>query len=125
MNIRMQGSGERDASLLATLKTLEPELKRALYNGFEKVHATKAALYLAVSQHAGDTLCIATSYAFEPAGREVIDGRDAVVARVVATQGPVIANGIGGDVAMSEVLFRHNHHRERHALMLDAFAAMA
>ena len=110
MNIRMQGSGERDPSLLATLKTLEPELKRALYNGFEKVHATKAALYLAVSQ-SSETLSIATSYAFDTGGRDVIDGRDALVSRLNSSQGPVIANGMGGDVALSEILFRHNHQR--------------
>ena len=43
MDTRIGVHGER--SPIEEARLIEPALKRALYEGFERVHATKAALY--------------------------------------------------------------------------------
>lgn len=111
MNLRTPSNSGRHVSLQDELHGLEPELKRALYGAFERVQATKAALYLAVTHHDGQTLRLATSYAYDAAGRELIDARDPVVARMLTAPKPVIANGLVGDTALAEVMFRQGNQR--------------
>src|SRR6185369_12416799 len=54
---------------------------------------------------------VVTSYAFNPADRKVVDGKDALVQRLAATHSAIMVNGLGEDERIAEVLFRHNNER--------------
>lgn len=101
---------EQEFAVLDEVRPLEPELKRALYSAYELCAATKAALYLAAS-YVNERYELITSYAFNPADRRVIDGKDALVQRLNATHGPIKVNAFGEDERVAEVLFRHNNER--------------
>lgn len=93
-------------------KTLEPRLKSALYACFERVHATKAALYLASANNADDNrFALVTSYGYTSAGRDAIDARDAVVDSLLKIKKPVIVNDLSATDKLSEVMFRQQNER--------------
>lgn len=93
-------------------KTLEPRLKSALYACFERVHATKAALYLASANNADDNrFALVTSYGYNVVGRDAIDAKDAVVDRLLKIKKPVIVNELSATDKLSEVMFRQQNER--------------
>src|SRR4051794_25246655 len=104
------GVSEQEFAVLNEVRPLEPELKRALYSAYELCAATKAALYLAAS-YVNERYELITSYAFNPADRRLVDGKDALVQRLNATHGPITVNAFGEDERVAEVLFRHNNER--------------
>jgi hypothetical protein len=104
------GVREEGFAVLNEVRPLEPELKRALYAAYELAAATKAALYLA-SSYASERYEIVTSYAFNPADRRVVDGKDALVQRLAASHAPFVINALGEDERVAEILFRHNNER--------------
>jgi HD-GYP domain-containing protein (c-di-GMP phosphodiesterase class II) len=101
---------EQEFAVLNEVRPLEPELKRALYSAYELAAATKAALYLA-SSYVKECYELVTSYAFNPADRRVIDGKDALVQRLSAVHGTVVVNAMNEDERIAEILFRHNNER--------------
>jgi len=101
---------EAEFAVLNEVRPLEPELKRALYAAYELAAATKAALYLA-SSYANERYEVVTSYAFNPADRRVIDGKDPLVQRLNATHSPIMINNFAEDEHVAEVLFRSNNER--------------
>lgn len=104
------GVRESEFAVLNEVRPLEPDLKRALYAAYELAAATKAALYLA-SSYSNERYEVVTSYAFNPADRKVVDGKDALVQRLTATHSAIMVNGLGEDERIAEVLFRHNNER--------------
>jgi HD-GYP domain-containing protein (c-di-GMP phosphodiesterase class II) len=101
---------EQEFAVLNEVRPLEPELKRALYSAYELAAATKAALYLAAS-YANERYELVTSYAFSPADRRVVDGKDPLVQRLSAAHAPIVVNAFNEDERVAEVLFRHNNER--------------
>ncbi len=101
---------EQEFAVLNEVRPLEPELKRALYSAYELAAATKAALYLA-SSYVNERYELVTSYAFNPADRRVIDGKDALVQRLSTVHGPIVVNAMNEDERIAEILFRHNNER--------------
>ncbi|HJW95606.1 MAG TPA: HD domain-containing phosphohydrolase [Thermoanaerobaculia bacterium] len=104
------GVSEQEFAVLNEVRPLEPELKRALYSAYELAAATKAALYLAVS-YANERYELVTSYAFTPADRRSVDGKDPLVQRLGAAHGPIVVNAMSQDERIAEVLFRHGNER--------------
>jgi hypothetical protein len=106
---------------LAAARAIEGDLKRTLYGCFERLHATKAALYLAVTNNDESAYELVTSYAYNPAGRQTIDGRDPVVKKLLAMRKPLVINEVGADRHIGEVLFRQQNER---MLALPIFGRM-
>src|SRR3954452_2170325 len=104
------GVSEQEFAVLNEVRPLEPELKRALYSAYELAAATKAALYLA-SSYVNERYELVTSYAFTPADRRVIDGKDPLVQRLNVAHAAVVINALSEDEHLAEVLFRHNNER--------------
>jgi HD domain len=97
---------------LLEAKALEPRLKSALYSCFERVQATKAALYLASANNADDQrFSLVTSYGYTDAGRDAVDARDAVVDALLKIKKPVIVNELASAGRLSEVMFRQQNER--------------
>ncbi|MBV9494398.1 MAG: HD domain-containing protein [Acidobacteria bacterium] len=96
---------------LAAARAIEADLKRTLYGCFESMNATKAALYLAVTNNDESAYELVTSYAYNAAGRQAIDGKDALLQRVLATRKPLVINTIGTDRHIGELLFRQQNER--------------
>ena len=93
-------------------KALEPRLKSALYGCFERVHATKAALYLATSSNGDESrFQLVTSYQYNVAGRDLIDAKDAVVSRMLSVRKPLVINSLKGEERIADVLFRQKNER--------------
>jgi HD-GYP domain-containing protein (c-di-GMP phosphodiesterase class II) len=110
MDTRIGIHGERPPVEEARL--IEPELKRALYEGFERVHATKAALYLATSHRSNSAFELVTWYGWSaPPSRAAIDERNPIVGRLAATRAPLIVNSIAADRRVAEVLFEQGSER--------------
>ena len=101
---------EQEFAVLNEVRPLEPELKRALYSAYELAAATKAALYLAES-YANERYELVTSYAFNPADRRIVDGKDPLVQRLNVSHSPIVVNALSEDERIAEVLFRHNNER--------------
>lgn len=101
---------EQEFAVLNEVRPLEPELKRALYSAYELAAATKAALYLAES-YANERYELVTSYAFNPADRRIVDGKDPLVQRLNSSHSPIVVNALSEDERIAEVLFRHNNER--------------
>jgi hypothetical protein len=101
---------EQELSVSKVLRNIEPELKSALYAAYELAGATKAALYLAPS-NTSRVYEIATSYAFNPANRKIVDDKDPLVQRLSLSHSPIVVNSMGEDELVAEVLFRHDHQR--------------
>lgn len=101
---------EQEFAVLNEVRPLEPDLKRALYSAYELAAATKAALYLA-SSYANESYELVTSYAFNPADRRTVDGKDPLVQRLSTVHGPIVVNAMNEDERVAEVLFRHNNER--------------
>ncbi|HKO54885.1 MAG TPA: HD domain-containing phosphohydrolase [Thermoanaerobaculia bacterium] len=96
---------------LAAARAIEGDLKRTLYGCFERLNATKAALYLAVTNNDESAYELVTSYAYNPAGRQSLDGRDAVVKKLLTMRKPLIINAVGSDRHIGEILFRQQNER--------------
>lgn len=96
---------------LAAARAIEADLKRTLYGCFESLNATKAALYLAVTNNDESAYELVTSYAYNPAGRQSIDGKDAVVQKLLAMRKPLVINAVGTDRHIGELLFRQQNER--------------
>ena len=102
-------SGQESPLLIA--RTLEPELKRVLYACFERLKATKAALYLAVTHGEENQYELITWYGFTPQGRQTIDTKDPIVQRVLTSRNPVVINSLGADPHIAEILFKQGNER--------------
>jgi hypothetical protein len=96
---------------LAEARAIEADLKRTLYGCFESLSATKAALYLAVTNNDESAYELVTSYAYNPAGRQSIDTKDALVQKLLAMRKPVVINAVGSDRHIGEILFRQQNER--------------
>ncbi|HEV7922630.1 MAG TPA: HD domain-containing phosphohydrolase [Thermoanaerobaculia bacterium] len=96
---------------LAAARAIEADLKRTLYGCFESLNATKAALYLAVTNNDESAYELVTSYAYNAAGRQSVDGKDAVVQKLLAMRKPLVINAVGTDRHIGELLFRQQNER--------------
>jgi hypothetical protein len=92
-------------------REIESELKKTIYTCFETARATKAALYLATSNIDSERFEIVTSYAYNAGDRALLDEKDPLVMRLHDERVPVIANSLGADERLGEVLFRQGHER--------------
>src|SRR3954454_1622954 len=110
METNLQVHGER--SPIEEARLLEPALKRALYQCLERIHATKAALYLATKYARTDAFELVTSYGWgAPPPRAALDERNPIVARLAATRVPLIVNSVAADKRVAEVLFEQGSER--------------
>jgi hypothetical protein len=92
-------------------REMEPALKRALYASFEKINATKAALYLAAGQGSGESFELVTSYAYNSGTRSSVDAKDPVVGRLLTTRSPIVLNNLASDSVLAEVLFTQGNQQ--------------
>lgn len=110
MDTRIGVHGERPP--IEEARLIEPALKAALYRCLERIHATKAALYLATRHTASDAFELVTSYGWvAPPPRAVIDDRSPIVMRLSATRMPLIVNSVAADRRVAEVLFEQGSER--------------
>jgi hypothetical protein len=110
MDTRIGVHGER--SPIEEARLIEPALKRALYECFERVHATKAALYLATSHRSNNAFELVTSYGWSaPPARAAVDERNPIVGRLAATRAPLMVNSVAADKRVGEVLFEQGSER--------------
>jgi HD-GYP domain-containing protein (c-di-GMP phosphodiesterase class II) len=110
MDTRIGIPGERPP--IEEARLIEPALKRALYECFERVHATKAALYLATSHRSNNAFELVTSYGWSaPPARAAVDERNPIVGRLAATRTPLIVNSVAADKRVGEVLFEQGNER--------------
>lgn len=100
-----------EISPLIGAREIESELKKTIYTCVETVRATKAALYLGTSNIDAEQFEIVTSYAYHAAGRARIDEKDPLVTRLHDERAPVVANSLGADERLGEVLFQQGHER--------------
>ena len=97
-------------SPLQEARLLEPALKRALYECIERIHATKAALYLGASHTGSEAFELVTSYGWTaPPAR--LDRRNPVVSRLLSTQMPLMVNSVAADRVVAEALFEQGCER--------------
>src|SRR6266568_3291040 len=106
---RAQVSGQE--SPLAVARSLEPELKRVLYGCFERLKATKAALYLSTTHGEETTYELVTWYGFTPQARQIVDAKDPIVQRLLNARGPVLINSLASDSHIAEILFKQGNER--------------
>ena len=98
-------------SPLAVARTLEPELKRVLYACFERLKATKAALYLSAQHGEETTFELVTWYGFTPQTRQVVDAKDPIVQRLLASRDVLLFNSLAADSHVAEILFKQGNER--------------
>src|ERR1051326_7119409 len=102
--------GER--SPVEEARLIEPELKRALYQCLERIHATKAALYLSTKYAGRDAFELLTSYGWgAPPARPALDERNPIVARLGASRAPLVVNSPAADQRVAELLFEQGCER--------------
>jgi len=110
MDTHIQVHGERPP--IEEARLIEPELKRALYQCLERIHATKAALYLATKYARTDVFELVTSYGWTaPPARPALDERNPIVARLGATRVPLVVNSVAADKRVAELLFEQGSER--------------
>src|SRR5437763_7135789 len=91
-------------------RLLAPALNRALYECIERIHATKAALYLGASHTGSEAFELVTSYGWTaPPAR--LDRRNPVVSRLLSTQMPLMVNSVAADRVVAEALFEQGCER--------------
>src|ERR1041385_1021717 len=97
-------------SPLEEARLLEPALKRALYEGTERVRGPKAPLYLGASHSANNAFELVTSYGWNaPPAR--LDAKSPIVSRLASTQMPLMVNSVAADRVVAEALFEQGCER--------------
>jgi len=110
MDTHIQVHGERPP--IEEARLIEPALKRALYQCLERIHATRAALYLGTKYARTDVFELVTSYGWTaPPPRAALDERNPIVARLAATRLPLVVNSVAADKRVAEVLFEQGSER--------------
>src|SRR5438067_212540 len=109
MDTRIGIPGERPP--IEEARLIEPALKRALYECFERIHATKAALYLATSHRSNNAFELMTWYGWSAPPRAAVDERNPIVGRLAATRMPLMVNSVAADKRVAEVLFEQGSER--------------
>ena|SRR5438105_1551202 len=98
--------------MINEVKALEAQLKQILYGCVEHVQATKAALYLSATFDLNEKRYeLVTSYAFNDAGRKLLNATDDLVDRLAVKRNAFFVNGLGSDMRLSELLFRQGTDR--------------
>src|SRR2546423_11131970 len=108
MDTRIGVHGERPP--IEEARLIEPALKRALYQCLERIHATKAALYLATTYGSNNAFELVTSYGWSAPPR-ALDERNLIVGRLAATRMPLMVNSVAADKRVAEVLFEQGSER--------------
>src|SRR5256714_14056255 len=108
MDTRIGVHGERPP--IEEARLIEPALKRALYQCLERIHATKAALYLATTYGSNNAFELVTSYGWSAPPR-ALDERNLIVGRLAATRMPLMINSVAADKRVAEVLFEQGCER--------------
>ncbi|PYQ52793.1 MAG: hypothetical protein DMF59_03525 [Acidobacteria bacterium] len=98
--------------MIFEVKAMQDQLKQILYGCVEHVQATRAALYLSASGDLNEKRYeLVTSYAFNDAGRKVLNATDDLVDRLAVKRNAFFVNGLGSDTRLSEMLFRQGTDR--------------
>jgi len=108
MDTRIGVHGDRPP--IEEARLIEPALKRALYQCLERIHATKAALYLATTHGSNNAFELVTSYGWSAPPR-ALDERNPIVGRLAATRMPLMVNSVAADKRVAEVLFEQGCER--------------